>query len=64
MADDDKLRRCPFCGGEPYFYQIYARGKKVWKVMCGKSVDCCAILNDWDTKEQAADAWNRRYSND
>ncbi len=32
--------------------------------MCGgsdsKRVDCCAILNDWPTKEQAITAWNSR----
>ena len=55
---------CPFCGGLPHFYQIYERGGYVWKVMCGgsdgKRVDCCAILNDWPTKEEAITAWNSR----
>ncbi len=57
---------CPFCGGLPYFYQIYERGGYVWKVMCGgsdgKRVDCCAILNDWPTQEEAITAWNKRNS--
>lgn len=58
------LSPCPFCGGNPYFYQITVRYKdtKVWRVMCGSRVDCCAILNDYDTQEQAADAWNHRCS--
>lgn len=52
---------CPFCGKKPHFYQIPAptRGKFVWKVMCS-AVDCCAILNDYDTLEQVIEAWNNR----
>ena len=56
----ETLAPCPFCGGMPYFYEIYSDGRKVWKVMCGKRVDCCAILNDYSTKEEAAKAWNTR----
>ena len=59
---NDNLKPCPFCGGNPSFYQIFSNGRKVWKVMCGKSVDCCAILNEYDTKEKAIDAWNNRSS--
>lgn len=58
----EQLKPCPFCGGKPYFYQIYSRGKgskQVWKVMC-EHVDCCAILNEWDTQEEAVNAWNKR----
>lgn len=60
------LKPCPFCGGKPYFYQIYSNGvdsKKVWKVMC-ENKDCIAILNEYDTQEQAAEAWNRRYGHE
>ena len=70
-AMSETLKPCPFCGGKPNFYQIYSGGvnsKKVWKVMCGgedgKKVDCIAILNEWDTQEQAAEAWNSRYTYD
>lgn len=56
----EKLTPCPFCGGKPYFYEIYSAGRKVWKVMCGERVDCCAILNEWATQEEAAQAWNKR----
>lgn len=63
-----ELKPCPFCGGKPKIYNIYknyadADTRKVWKVMCGARVDCCALLNDFDTPEEAADAWNRRPSN-
>ena len=44
----DNLKPCPFCGGMPYFYQIYAHGGKVWKVMCpgrdGRRVDCLTFF--------------------
>lgn len=64
MSENENIKRCPFCGGKPYFYQIYAHGQKVWKVMCGgmdgKKVDCIAILNEWNTKEEAAQSWNTR----
>ena len=56
----EPLKPCPFCGGQPYFYEIYSAGRKVWKVMCGKRVDCCAILNEWNTQKEAAEAWNKR----
>jgi Lar family restriction alleviation protein len=64
-----ELKPCPFCGGKPKVYDIYkkhvdADTRKVWKVMCGARVDCCALLNDFDTPEEAADAWNRRPKND
>ena len=57
---DKELKPCPFCGGKPYFYQIHVEYGKVWKVMCGARMDCCAILNDYKTQEEAADGWNRR----
>ena len=56
----EELKPCPFCDGLPKFYEIYTNGAKVWKVMCGARVDCCAILNDFDTQEEAAEAWNKR----
>ncbi len=55
-----EIRNCPFCGGRPYLYQIATSYGKVWKVMCGARVDCCALLNDWRTREEAIAAWNCR----
>lgn len=58
----EKLKACPFCGGEAKVYQSMAYGRTVWKVMCGARVDCCLLLNDFDTREEAFNAWNRRAS--
>ncbi|MBQ6664143.1 MAG: hypothetical protein IJM68_01005 [Synergistaceae bacterium] len=54
----EETRPCPFCGGKAYIYDIWKCGKKVWKVMCGARVDCCAILNDFDTQDEAVAVWN------
>ena len=56
----EELKPCPFCGGAGMVYSIYARGKKVYKAMCGARVDCCCLLNDWDSPEEAVLVWNKR----
>ena len=55
-----KARPCPFCGGKAYVYDLWKTGlkHKIWKIMCGARVDCCFILNDFDTPEDAVKAWN------
>lgn len=55
---NDKLRPCPFCGGKAKIYEIWKNGHKVWRVMCGARVDCCAILNDFDSQDEAIAVWN------
>jgi Lar family restriction alleviation protein len=55
-----KLKPCPFCGGEAKFYTVDKYDRVVWKVMCGARVDCCLLLNDFDTREEAINAWNER----
>ena len=68
---NEKLKPCPFCGGQPKIYDIVRRyvddepgvpPRKRWKVMCGARVDCCAILNDYASPQEAAQAWNRRFT--
>ena len=54
----NELKPCPFCGGLPKIYEIYTHGAKVWRVMCGARVDCCAILNDFNTQDEAIAVWN------
>ena len=67
----DKLKPCPFCGGKAKIYTHikateYKNGvwteykPEVWRVMCDARVDCCALLNKFDTKQEAIEAWNRR----
>ncbi len=55
---------CPFCGGKAKLYPLERYGRTVWKVMCGARVDCCFLLNDFNTREEAITAWNRRANND
>lgn len=61
--DEVKLLPCPFCGGEA----IYCHVKRLsdpyyhaFKAQCSK----CGAENRFkcDTKEEAADAWNKRYN--
>ena len=58
LAAEDKmaeLKPCPFCGGTA---RMAKRGEKVlpW-VYCS---DCLAETRDYDSVEEAAEAWNRR----
>jgi Lar family restriction alleviation protein len=49
----DKLKPCPFCGGEAVLKQISDR----WTVHCSQHCAGTRIFND---KQKAIDAWNRR----
>ena len=55
-----ELERCPFCGGPGRIYDIYREGRKFYRAMCGQRVDCCMLLNYWETPDEAATAWNAR----
>ncbi len=48
----DRLKRCPFCGGEAEIV-----GYTIFWVTCK---ECTAETKDFDTKEEAIEAWNRR----
>ena len=55
----EKLKSCPFCGGEA---KLYSRAID-WLlsehlVRCKK---CHCITDTYDTKEEATEAWNKRY---
>lgn len=56
-----ELKPCPFCGGKA---EICPAGRR-FRVECMLEKGACAVIPitwDYDTKEEAADAWNRRYS--
>ena len=53
--------RIHICGGEGMIYTIFSRGRTRYKAMCGNSVECCGLFNDWLTPEEARDGWNKRY---
>ena len=50
----EKLKPCPFCGGEPELFE--APG--VYFVECSNPK--CNYPTNWDTKEEAITAWNTR----
>ena len=63
-----EVKCCPFCGSKPYVRKVRVKyvdadSADRWKVMCGGRVDCCALLNDFASEEEAIAAWNRRAGN-
>lgn len=58
----DKLKPCPFCGGESDCNNdgfMKARNF-MWAVEC---LTCGVTTDFFDTKSEAVDAWNRRVGN-
>ena len=51
---NDKLKPCPFCGGEAI---IDGCDETLWIVICK---ECNASIGYKETKEEAIEAWNRR----
>lgn len=54
----EKLKKCPFCGGEAQMCAGSSKGEIAW-VYCEK---CGAESGTRDTAEKAAEAWNRRVN--
>ena len=50
----DKLKPCPFCGGEAI---IDGCDETLWIVICK---ECNASIGYKETKEEAIEAWNKR----
>jgi len=62
--DEIKLKKCPFCGTEPT--EIVRKGKDGWRdrfaVLCDYEHGGCGAESGWyHYREEAVDAWNRRY---
>ncbi len=53
----DKLKKCPFCGGDVNLFIGFMAGLPM--IVCGK---CSATVSfgGKETKEQTIKAWNRR----
>lgn len=51
----NKLKLCPFCGGEPYIKQY--KDFYLYKVICE---NCYIETGGWREKRKAINAWNRR----
>ena len=52
--DEQELKTCPFCGGDA---KISGHGMNFYNVYCK---DCDVITQDYDSKQEAIEAWNRR----
>lgn len=51
---NDKLKPCPFCGGEAI---VDGCDDTLWIVICK---ECNASIGHKETKEEAIEAWNKR----
>lgn len=62
-----ELKPCPFCGGEEAGTKWH---HGYWSVQCGyyhdatKSDHCFQDWGEFDTEQEAIDAWNRRISDE
>lgn len=53
---NDKLKPCPFCGGEKVRF-AYLGTTESHAICCE---NCGAESNEFDTEEEAIEAWNTR----
>ena len=53
-----KLKPCPFCGGYPNVEYVDDKKRQVY-IACS---ECGAELNLYKNLDEAAEAWNRRFS--
>jgi Lar family restriction alleviation protein len=61
----EKLKPCPFCGGEAELLSMTYRGGKVFGVFCKTQTDHGHFIDNYASKQEAIDAWNRRaYEHD
>lgn len=51
----EKLKLCPFCGGEPFMKQY--KDFYLYKVICE---NCYVETGGWCEKRKAINTWNRR----
>ena len=58
VMDDERLKACPFCGGDASVKQHYIVQKKaMYKIGC----DACGFALNWcERKSHAIKLWNRR----
>lgn len=54
----EKLKKCPFCGGEAHIIGGKTEDEVAW-VVC---IQCYAESAVLDSKQDAAKAWNRRVN--
>ena len=63
-----KLKPCPFCGGEAELLSMTYRGGKVFGVFCkadsAQKYPHGHFIDNYATKQEAIDTWNRRMNDD
>ena len=60
----NELKPCPLCGSSAHFddagIEHDLKQYSIWSVWCDNEDECGCCTGDFDTKEEAAAAWNRR----
>lgn len=59
----EKLKPCPFCGGEAIAKKDADKNRYNWYVTCSYATWDCPCMPStgyYDTKKHAIEAWNRR----
>ena len=58
-SQNNKLKKCPFCGGEAWLEHISFQDGDVWYTPQCSECDCRWGVN-YETKESAIKNWNKR----
>ena len=59
MTEKPELKPCPFCGGSNIEIREHFCGDGYFRIQCNNN-ECCAVLDDFSSKEAAIALWNRR----
>ena len=64
---EDRLKPCPFCGGEAKTHEVFNRIEGIRKfigfaIKCGKKPSCCRQPRIFRLKEKAVFEWNTRHA--
>lgn len=62
MSDDlvERLKPCPFCGGEAILVMSGDDRSWHWNVICTNGDECGATFQDGERRAVAVETWNRR----
>lgn len=56
MPDTEKLKPCPFCGGEPYVHESDWSEPPTYSVHCG----CGSMMHGHTDRAVTVENWNKR----
>lgn len=60
-----KLKKCPFCGSDAILEEkMDTAYRLICRVKCSNIYHCAIKQDQWDYRENAVKAWNRRISNE